>query len=462
MLSLPATLRATVSRHRLLVPSDHVVVGVSGGADSVALLHALTGLRDDYGLTLTVGHVHHGLRADADRDAAFVTDLAARLGWPAVVERLRGPRLPGRSPETAARAARHAALDRLARRAGAARIAIAHTADDQAETVLMRLLQGAGPRGLAGIPVRRGRLVRPLLDVSRAAVLAYLTEAGLDWVEDETNRDLKVVRNRIRHETLPLLAAQGWPRIGEALRRTAAASREAVEALDALLAPRVAGLVRPGVGGTALALAGLRELPPGAVKAAIRLALVEILGRPEVRAGLRAGHLDRLAALVEGPVGARVRLPASLAVERARDTLWVAAPRARVEPLPVAVPGETRLAGIGRLEVRRVGKRPPRTPETECFDEAALPGRLVVRPQRPGDRFVPFGSDRPMRVARVLAAAMPASARRGWPLLVAGETVVWVIGVRRAGAAPVTPDTAHVLEVRMFPDPAPRPREEPT
>jgi tRNA(Ile)-lysidine synthase len=466
MPSLPATLRATVARHRLLAPGDRVVVAVSGGPDSVALLHALTGLRADYGLVLTVGHVHHGLRADADRDAAFVTDLAARLEWPAVVERVDVPGRPGRSSETAARVARYAALDRIARRAGATRIAFAHTADDQAETVLMRLLQGAGPRGLAGIPVRRGRLVRPLLDVDRAAVLDYLAGAGLDWVEDETNQDLKMLRNRIRHETLPLLAAHGWPRIGDALRRAAAASREAVEALDALLAPRVAALVRPGLGGTALDVAGLRDLPPGAVKAALRLALVEVLGRSEVRAGLRAGHLDRLAGLVRGaPPGARVRLPAGLVVERARDALWVTAPGPRLEPLTLSVPGETGLPGFGCLEVRRTGPAREAASSVESFDEATLPGRLAVRSRRPGDRFVPYGSDHPVRVARVLAAAgIPPSLRRGWPLLVAdgpaGETVLWVIGVRRAAAAPVTRGSRYVLEVRMSPDPAIRPREE--
>jgi tRNA(Ile)-lysidine synthase len=464
MPSLPATLRATVARHRLLAPGDHVVVAVSGGPDSVALLHALTGLRDDYGLALTVGHVHHGLRPDADRDAAFVSDLAARLGWPAVVERVAVAGRAGRSPETAARAARYAALDRIARRAGAARIAVAHTADDQAETVLMRLLQGAGPRGLAGIPARRGRLVRPLLEVDRATVLDYLAAAGLDWVEDETNRELKMLRNRIRHETLPLLAAHGWPRIGDALRRTAAASREAVEALDALLAPRVSDLVRPGPGGAALDVAAVRDLPAGAVKAALRLALVEILGRSEVRAGLRASHLDRLAGLVWGPIGARVRLPAGLVVERARDALWVTAPAPRLEPVAVSVPGETRLPGFGRLEVRRTSGRAAAS-SAECFDEAGLPGRLAVRARRPGDRFVPFGGDRPVRVARVLAAAgIPPGARRGWPLLVAddpaGETVLWVIGVRRAAAAPVTRESQSVLEVRMSPDPAIRPREE--
>src|SRR5262245_19723142 len=257
-LPLLACLRAAAIRHRLFGPGDSVLVAVSGGPDSVALLHALAGLRAECGLTLTAGHVHHGLRPEADRDAEFVRGLAARLGCPVAVAAVRLPQRPGRSPEAAARAARYAALGRMARAAGASRIAMAHTADDQAETVLMRLLEGAGPRGLAGIPIRRGPVIRPLLEVDRAAVLAYLAAHGLPWVEDATNRDTKLLRNRIRHELLPLLGAHGWPRLPAALRRTAAASRELSEALDALLAPRVVALVRPALGGLAIALAPLR------------------------------------------------------------------------------------------------------------------------------------------------------------------------------------------------------------
>jgi tRNA(Ile)-lysidine synthetase-like protein len=169
---------------------------------------------------------------------------------------------------------------------------------------------------------------------------------------------------------------------------------------------------------------------------------------------------------VGGPVGARVRLPGGLAVERARDALWVTAPGSPLEPVALAVPGETRVPAIGRLEVRRVAPAPvaASSPWVESFDEAGVAGRLVVRPWRSGERFVPFGGARAVRVSRVLAAAaIPASARRRWPLLVvegaAGETVLWVIGVRRAAVAPITVDSTHVLEVRMSPDPIVRPRE---
>ncbi len=463
--------RVAVARHRLLDPGDRVVVAVSGGPDSVALLHALTRLRAAYALELHVCHVHHGLRAEADQDATFVRDLAARLGCPATVERVRVPHAPGRSPEAAARAARYAALNRAACAVDATRLALGHTADDQAETVLMRFLQGAGPRGLAGIPVRRGRLIRPLLGVDRATVLVHLAAHGLRWVEDATNHDPKLLRNRVRHELIPLLAAHGWPRIQAGLLRTARASRETVEALDSLLAPRATSAVWPGLGGWARDLAGLQRLPPGATKALLRLALAEVVGRPEVRAGLRASHLDQLAGLLTAAVGARVRLPGGLVIERARDALWVAARAEPAAAMRLAIPGETALPAFGLRVVAEMGephgRRPPDSAWEVWFDATALPAALEVRPRRAGDRVVPFGAGRPVRVAGLLAeAGIPRAVRGQWPLLVARgveeEAVLWVVGVRRGAAAPMTPTTSVMLRVRAVLDPPQSSREDST
>lgn len=465
---LLAAVRDAVLRHQLLEPGDRVLVAVSGGADSVALLHALTGLRVSLGLVLAVCHVHHGLRAAADRDADFVLALAARLGCPATVERVHVPSGDGRSPEAAARAARYAALGRAARALGATRIALGHTADDQVETVLMRVLQGAGPRGLAGMPVRRGRLVRPLLDVDRAAVLAYLAAHDLPHVEDVTNDEPRFLRNRLRHEVLPLLAARWGPGIPAALRRVARASREAIEALDALLRPRSAGLARPGPGGWSLDLAALRGLPPGAVKALFRLAIPEAAGGA-LEGGLRASHLLALHALVEAPVGARVRLPGGFVVERGRAALWLAPRAAPAVPVCLAVPGATPLPGSPvHLEadlVPAVGGRPVDPDREAWFDADRLPGALEARPRRPDDRFIPFGGAGPLRVGRLLAAARtPPVARASWPLLVArgatGEEILWVVGVRRGAAAPVTGDTTTMLRVRIVAGPPPSTREE--
>jgi tRNA(Ile)-lysidine synthase len=455
--------RATVARSHLLESGDHVLVAVSGGPDSVALLHALTRLRAERRLALTVCHVHHGLRAEADADAAFVCALAEQLGCPATVERVVVPLGAGRSPEEAARVARHAALGRVAREVGAQRIALGHTADDQAETVLMRFLQGAGPRGLAGMPVRRGRLVRPLLEVDRAAVLAHLHAHGLGWVDDSSNRDLRYLRNRIRHELLPLLAERAGARLPEALRRVAGASRELVDALDALLAPRLRELIHPGPAGTLLDLDVLRGLPPGATKALLRLALTEVAPPGPISAGLRATHLASLHRLLAARPGARVRLPRGIVVERARTGLWVSG-GPEVVGSPVPVPGETRLAGWpGRLvaDVVEPGRSGPASPaaalpdpRTEVwFDADALPGPLSIRPCGRPATMVPFGGTEAVRLSRLLATAGTARlARPTWPVLVAcgpgGEEVLWLVGVRRGAAAPVGPTTRAVVRIR--------------
>ena len=457
--ALLAAVRAAVSRHGLLRPGDRVLVAVSGGPDSVALLHALVCLRPAYALTLSVGHVHHGLRAEADGDAEFVERLAARLDCPATVERVAVRLGSGRSPEEAARAARYAALERAATAFGATRLALGHIADDQAETVLMRVLQGAGPRGLGGMPVSRGRVIRPLLEVDRPTVLAHLEAHGLPRVEDATNRDPKFLRNRIRHELLPLLAAQGWPRIGEALRRLARGSRETVEALDALLTPRAAGLLRPAVGGWVVDLAPLSGLPAGAVKTLLRQVVLQAVSRETAGSGLREPHLTALHALLNSGVGARVRLPHGLLVERARDALWITQETASSGPsgsVAVAVPGESALGTAGlRLAVAVVPPAAghPAEPAWETwFDADGVPRGLAVRSCRPGDRLVPFGGSGPVRVSGLLAGAgIPPARRRRWPLLVApgpaGEEVLWVIGVRRGVAAPIRPESRAMLQV---------------
>jgi tRNA(Ile)-lysidine synthase len=454
-----------VARHRLLEPGDRVLVAVSGGPDSVALLHALVLLRSAYRLTLHVGHVHHGLRPEADDDATFVARLAERLDCPARVARVTVALGAGRSPEDAARVARHAALARMARELGARRIALGHTADDQAETVLMRVLQGAGPRGLGGMAVRRGRLVRPLLEVDRAQVEAHLRAHGLTAVADASNRDPKFLRNRIRHEVLPVLVVQIGPRVPDALRRLARASRETVEAVDALLRPRLRAAVTPAPVGWRLAIAALDGLPAGALKAAVRLAVVEIAAPDRLGGGLRASHLDALARLPTATSGARVRLPHGVAVERGRDALWVVpAPGPGATPLPV--PGEARIGPL--LVTARLtppAAAPPADPSEVWFDAerleldgAGMPSAapvLQLRPRAPADRMVPFGASGRVRPGSLLAAAgVPRHARAGWPVLVRpargdrGGEILWLPGIRRGAAAAVTPETRMVLRLR--------------
>ena len=292
-MGLTDAVERTLRRHAMLAGGETVLVAVSGGADSVALLSVLTALAPAWCLTLHVLHVDHGLRADSARDADLVRALGTRLGVPVDVERVQVG--PG-SVEAAARAARYAALEAWADRLGATRIAVGHTADDQAETVLMRVLGGAGVRGLAAIPPVRGRIIRPLIALRRQALRDALVAAGLDWVEDPTNRDPKFLRNRIRHELLPLLAASYHADLVPALTRVARLARESVDALDRTASRELARLGTVHADALTLARSALAALPPAVAAEVLRQAAARLGSRAPLRAwahrGLRAraGH----------------------------------------------------------------------------------------------------------------------------------------------------------------------------
>src|SRR5690606_7110870 len=226
----------TARRCRMWAPGDRIVVAVSGGPDSVALLHVLTRLKDQESLDLVVAHLNHRLRGrSADEDAAFVGSLAERWGLPAVVEEAdvaRMARQRGVGIQEAAREARYAFFSRVAEAWGAARIALAHHADDQVETVLFRLIRGTGTRGLAGIPPVRGPIIRPLIDVSREDIVAYCRRHRLPYRTDPSNRDMRYRRNRIRWELIPLLEERYNPRVREAIVRMARILRDEDDFLD--------------------------------------------------------------------------------------------------------------------------------------------------------------------------------------------------------------------------------------
>jgi tRNA(Ile)-lysidine synthetase-like protein len=211
-----------------------IVVGVSGGADSVCLLQVLCQLAQEYGLQLHVAHLNHMLRPEAAADAAFVQELAHRRGLPVTVGYARVGAIAGRlrlGLEEAGRLARYRLFDCVADRVGAQRIAVAHHADDQVETVLLNILRGAGPAGLAGMRPRRGRIIRPLLFATREEIAAYCRDQGLAWRRDASNLSREFLRNRIRHQLLPLLRKEYNPGLDRAILRLA----EVVQEEDAWL-----------------------------------------------------------------------------------------------------------------------------------------------------------------------------------------------------------------------------------
>jgi tRNA(Ile)-lysidine synthase len=301
---------------------ETLVVGLSGGADSVALTDALAALRRRRGFRLVAAHLDHGLRPGSADDAAFCQSLCDALAVPlragSAPVRERARRESG-GLEQAARRERYSFLRRVREDEAAAAIAVAHTEDDQAETLLLRLLRGAGVTGLAGMRARRGELLRPLLAVSRAGVLAHLRERGLSWREDASNADPAHLRNRVRHELLPYLAQRFNPRIREALARTAAlAADEADHMAHEARALRARAGTREG-GLLVLDRRLLAAAPPAVARAAVRLALEEMGGLARVG----AGHVEQVLRLAraEAPSGRRLPLPGGREIRFTHRTL---------------------------------------------------------------------------------------------------------------------------------------------
>ncbi len=432
---------ATIAAHRLFEKGEGVVVAVSGGADSVALLDFLA-TRVELGLRLVVAHLNHGLRgADADADERFVSGLAAGYGLPMEAARVdvralsRERRL---SLEEAGREARHLFLAAVAERHGAARIALAHHRDDQAETVLMRLIRGAGADGLAGMRPASGdsRYVRPLLAVSREHIVAYLRARGLQWREDASNQDQAFLRNRIRHELLPLLATYN-PAIAERLAATAESLAADAELLERLTAERYDACRQDGEGG-GLMVPSLRREPDGSRLRLYRKAIADVKGDLR-RVAFR--HLQAVDRLVFGArPNAELLLPDGIRVIRRYDLLTVAAAEAGDGSLAYDVqvegPGSYRLPG-GWLLTVTIGSAPDcwegAPSDTAWIDPEQAPFPWLVRPFRPGDRFRPLGMVGNKKVKELfIDLKIPGDERRSRPLLFAGGELAWVCGIRRA------------------------------
>ncbi len=440
--TLLETIRACVRRHDLLVAGDVVVAAVSGGADSLALLLGLLALRDVLAIRVAVAHLDHRTRgAESTRDRAFVEDIARRHDLPCLSEEAT---IPAGNFEAEARRVRYAFLERAADALGASKIATGHTRDDQAETVLLRVIRGAGRRGLGGIRPRRGRIIRPLLDCDRLQVRAFLLERGQAWRRDYGNFDLDLERTRMRHGFLPALARELNPRLARTLADLADLMREEDALLDRLAATTTRG--------HALAAPVLQAVEGPLARRAIRLwwqrhGSGERLGRPHVEAirRLAARASDDGAVAVPGGAIARernhLRFQASGSAEAPAEP-WQhpLAPGAVVE-----TPGGWRLT-LGEATPDEVLVPSHRL----CLVDAdVLPGGLTVRNRRPGDTVRLYGLGGTTSLKRLFTSRrVPRGARADHPLIVCGNHVLWVPDCGRGEAALVGPATKRRWVIR--------------
>jgi tRNA(Ile)-lysidine synthase len=456
-----------IRRGELLHPGMRVACACSGGADSVALVQLLEELKSELGLRLLVVHLNHQLRgAEADADEGFVRRLAERLELEFVVRREDVAARARRELVNLEEAGRQARLDFFATLVAAGKadaVALAHTMDDQAETVLARLLRGAGTRGLAGIyplvePLagqRGGRLVRPLLGVRRAELRQYLSERELGWREDASNLDRDRLRNRVRLEVLPQLACLAGPGVVEHLARLAEYARQEESFWAAYIDARWRGLTARRLEKVefpvATLLAGdplLATLPARVAREAQRAVARRLLRRAvgEARGDLRrvsATHIEAVLRLAEsGQSGQRVDLPGAR-VERRFDTL-VFSParlyRGSGRPpdfeLQVEAPGPVRLPGDAALEFKLVAVaelEPGYNRRSRVVDAAQAPFPLRVRNWRPGDSYQPAGVRRRIKLKTLFERERIPRAERGrTPVVLRGGDIVWVA---RLGAA---------------------------
>jgi tRNA(Ile)-lysidine synthase len=430
----------TIERHRMFTPGDRVAVAVSGGADSVCLLHALLELAPRWNLTLSVLHVNHNLRGEASHgDAAFVRSLAEGLNLPFTLHDLDLSTCPG-NLEQSARNARLAFFHRHIADGFATRVALGHTRSDQAETVLFRFLRGSGATGLAAIrPVTDRGIVRPLIEIERPEIVGFLRGRALPWREDATNATLDFARNRIRHQLLPQLAREWNPGLAETLAHTADLSL-AEEAYWAAEIDRLAGLhLTRRDGAIGISATALAALPLAAARRLVRHAIHLATGGSTASDFRHIGAVLSLAARPQGT--GRTQLP-GLEVRRSFDWLRFA-PGTPADPYSLCppVPGVTRIPGtdfaisLELLENSETSRLPENVYNSRMggLDWNRLSGPLELRNWRPGDQYQPMGIPAAKKIKTLFQRArIPVWERAQWPVLTDAESIVWA---RRFGTA---------------------------
>lgn len=449
--------REALRRHEMVAGCNRVLAAVSGGPDSVCMLHVLLEL----GVPVETAHFDHQTRAgESTEDARFVAEMCRRLGVPCHVgaapieEEARRSNL---SFQDYARRARYRFLAGKARETACSAIATGHHGDDQAETVLMRLLRGASPEGVGGIPpvgcVEGVRVIRPLIDCTRAEILSWLDHRGIAYRLDRTNEEVYYLRNRVRKELLPLLTAHYNPNLRDALRRYAeihrAESRYIEEAAQRFLARCLDECGR-------IARQAFAQEPIALQRRGILDWARRFGGNPSFE------HVDEAVRfLVEGRAGAAFDLSDGLMIRLSRDRAEIAPLRARraesgdAERVPIAVPGCTSAFGK-TFAVRLLSERPTASLEDYCnphrqvFDADALAGPLWVRLRKEGDTFVPLGmTGRQKLKKRLSELGLLPGERASQVLVLAQDEIIWVVGRAVGALGAVTDQTRRFLEIEV-------------
>lgn len=464
-----------IRQHGMLAPGDLTLVGVSGGVDSVVLLHLLFWLRTRLGIELHVAHLNHQFRgAEAERDAEFVATLAKRLNLPVTIASRDVPALIREkklSPQDAGRQVRYEFFHEVAERVQARKIATAHHADDQAETVLIGLLRGVGVHGLGGIqPVLDGKIIRPLLSSSREQIEAFACEEGLEYVEDSSNRSRKYLRNRVRLDLLPALRQHGSSAIVKRLTSYAEIFQEDAFFIDKIVKQQYTLICHQENSAVVFTLDAFSQQPATIQRGLVSQAFHQLTGAGYA---LRTDHVRAVVTLFTASAsGKRLALPQGVSAVRmseARACLLVKDTDVRerhvdslADSSSVEIPVPGMIAWNGwEVRIKIVEVTQPELFMREHNDEAALFSQafdskavslpLALRFRLPGDRFQPLGLSGKTRVKKFfIDRKVPRDKRNTIPIVIDKQGILWIVGYSIDERAKVRSDTKNIILVHLY------------
>jgi tRNA(Ile)-lysidine synthase len=449
-------IKGTIRRYSMIEPCDHIGVAVSGGIDSVALLDILASLRQELPVALTVLHLNHGIRGkEAARDQRFVHELSKRYSLRYLDQEVDVPAYKKQNSVTlqeAARELRYRFFEQAMDTCNLDKVAIGQTADDQAETVLMRLIRGGGARGLKGIPPVREGYIRPLIEIWREELLQYLRYRGLPFVQDSSNLKKDYLRNRIRYELLPALSEYN-PNIKERLLHVAQVLGEDASYLEALADEIAREIVQVGAE-VSISIPLLLSLPAALQARVLQRAFAGLVARGT----LEYPHITSVMALIGEAGGSKqVTLPGGYWAQRSYDTLVLGkqeeSPAGMAGEIDLTIPGRKRLEALGmELEASLVDGRPDPKSDADTafldFHQLVLP--LSVRTFQPGDCFIPLGMESPKKLKNLfIDLKIPRAERLRIPLVISGDAICWVAGWRIDERFKVRPETQKALKLHL-------------
>jgi tRNA(Ile)-lysidine synthase len=454
--NLLSNIRKTIEEYRMIATGTGVVVGVSGGPDSTALLHVLNLLKGDLRFSITAAHLDHGLRPESGLDAQFVAEMAKRLGIEFELKSVDVRNLAKRlniSIEEAGRRARYDFLDEVRKNLGADILATGHHRDDEVETFFLRIFRGSSIKGLRGIPPVRGRIIRPLINCGRSEIIDFLEKEGIAYRIDETNFSTDTDRNFIRNQVMPLIRRR-FPNFGMPLKRT----MELIKLEDDFLEEETLKIYSAAVYDQAESLAvnisALRGVPGVLIARVFLRALQEFFG-VEIR--WRQAHVESISWLVRSNNPSSVLdFPEGIRLVKEYDRVLIS----RHKEIESSQPEITPISGPGKISMSKSGGTIelnvlPReqdlqieinSPGKVFFDADLISFPLILRSPRPGDRFRPWGPGGTRKLKKVLIdLKIPRLKRQQIQLLLKDDEILWIPGIRRGSAAPITENTKSVL-----------------